>query len=85
MNRVEMKGLFKGLGIGFIISSSIFYGLVLNLRMDYEATTHSDEWVIEEARELGMIFRSELVGSLNLTDQAIIDAARKLGMEFEEE
>lgn len=85
MNKVELKGMFKGLGIGIIICATIFYGLVLNLRMTYESSVPSHEAVIEEARTLGMIFRNELDDPVRLTENEIIEAAKALGMKFEEE
>ena len=85
MNKAEMNGLFKGLGVGIIVCATIFYVLVLNLRMEYESSVLSNEALIEEARNLGMVFRSDYKSTVELTDDEIIDAAKALGMVFVED
>lgn len=37
MDKRELKGFLKGFGVALILSAAIFYLMVINLRMDYEA------------------------------------------------
>lgn len=84
MKKQEIKGLLKGLGVGMILSAAIFYGMLLNLRMAYESSLASNDEVIVQAKELGMVFRSDL-GVDYLNEEALIEEAKRLGMVFEEE
>lgn len=61
MNRSEVKGLLKGIGIAVIVCAAIFYSLILNYRAEV-ASEHvmNDSEIIEAARGLGMVFPTEL-------------------------
>lgn len=61
MNRSEMKGLLKGIGIAVIICATIFYSLILNYRAEVASELAMDDSeIIEAARDLGMVFPAEL-------------------------
>lgn len=85
MKKEEVKGIIKGLGIGFIISAFIVYAMILNIKMDYQKEEKTDTYIIDEARELGMIFISEVNNIEELTEDYIIKMAKSLGMVFKEE
>lgn len=80
------RNLFLGLGIGLIISSTVFYTSFLFskpiLNNDIQI---SDEEIINKARDLGMILINEIPSTeqQTLSDDNIILQAEKLGMVFE--
>lgn len=85
MNKVELKGFLKGFGIALILSAAIFYTLVLNIRSTYESGIMTTEEIVEQAREQGMIFITEINELDVLTEDYIIKIAKSYGMIFEEE
>ena len=81
MDTNEIRGLLKGLGIGIILCTAVFYLTVLNLRTTYEDAYLDSDRIIESAKGLGMVFPSQQL----MDDEDVIEAARKLGMVFEAE
>lgn len=82
------KNLLLGLGIGLIISSTIFYTSFLfskpTLNNDIQVNI-TDEKIINKARDLGMILINEIPSTeqQTLSDDDIVSQAKKLGMVFE--
>lgn len=80
MERSELKGLFKGIGIASIVCAAIFYMMVLNLRTDFEAQEMTDTVLIQKARDLGMVHVTDTSIEEALTDTYIKERAKALGM-----
>lgn len=82
MTSNETRGILKGIGIGMILCSAIFYMMVLDLRVSYDNAVNDNDRIIEEAEELGMQFPVDGVSSEGMTEEEIIEAAKELGMVF---
>jgi hypothetical protein len=85
MSKVEIRGMIKGIGITLIFSAAIFYGLVLNLRHEMKNDSYTSEEIVNEARDLGMIYITEVNEVDFLSKEYIIKLAKSYGMEFIEE
>ncbi len=72
--------MLRGIGIGFILAASLFFGYE-HLVMEPEIEVLSDEEIIERAHELGMEKLTRLDDAY-LTDEQVIEKARSMGMEF---
>ncbi len=82
MSKLEVKGILKGIGIACIVCAAIFYSMIMNIRTDYEMALTDDEVIIEKARDLGMIYITEVNDIDFLTKEYIVRMARSYGMEY---
>jgi len=82
MKRQKFVFMLRGIGIGFIIASILFFMLKGTLN---EATIKeiTDTEIIEKAKELGMIPITK-VEDVYLNDEQVIERAKELGMKFSE-
>ena len=85
MDRKTFRGFLLGVGVAVILCTTVFYGLVLQLRSDYEKPVMTELEIVEEARDLGMIYITEINDLDVLTRDYIIKAAKGMGMEFTED
>lgn len=61
MDKSELKGLLKGIGIAVVVCSTVFYGLILNYRAEFALEgLMTNEEIVEAARDLGMIYLTEI-------------------------
>ena len=84
MEKMEVKGFLKGVGVTLIIMSAIFYGLMMNLQSTQSKPIYTNEEIVEKARDLGMIYITEIKDVDVLTKDYIIKMAKSYGMEFKE-
>ncbi|MDF1616796.1 hypothetical protein [Petrocella sp. FN5] len=84
MEKIEIKGFLKGVGTTLIIMSMIFYGLIVHLQTTQTKQTHTNEEIVEMARDLGMIYITEIKDVDLLTKDYIIKMAKSYGMEYKE-
>jgi len=84
MEKMEVKGFLKGVGTTLIIMSIIFYGLIVSLQTNQDKATPSTEEIVEMARDLGMIYITEIKDVDLLTKDYIVKMAKSYGMDFKE-
>jgi len=84
MEKMEVKGFLKGIGTTLIIMSIIFYGLIVNLQTTQSKQIYTNEEIVEMARDLGMIYITEIKDVDLLTKDYIIKMAKSYGMEYKE-
>lgn len=80
MDRKIIKGMLMGAGVMLIVSATVFYSLVLHLRSDQVKDTMTEEQIVQEARDLGMIYITEINDLDALTEDYIKKMARAMGM-----
>lgn len=85
MNKDELRGILKGGGVAMVVCAAIFYGMILNFRSEYQQGSMSNEEIVSAARELGMIYVTELQDIDDMTKEYIINMAKGFGMDFVEE
>lgn len=80
MKRQKLIFMLRGVGVGFILASILFFALKGTLN---EATIKemTDTEIIEKATELGMVPITK-VEDVYLSDDDVIERAKELGMEF---
>jgi hypothetical protein len=84
MEKMEVKGFLKGVGTTLIIMSIIFYGLMINLQITQNKEIYTNEEIVEMARDLGMIYITEIKDVDLLTKDYIIKMAKSYGMDYKE-
>lgn len=84
MDHREIKGFLKGIGMTLIISAAIFYGMILTIRTEHMGEPLTEYEVVEEARNLGMVYITEINDIDFLTKDYIIKMAKSYGMVFVE-
>lgn len=85
MSKDEVRGLFKGIGITMVICATIFYTLILNYRSSVMSETLTNEEIESKARDIGMIYVTELQELDAISEDYIIKIAKGLGMTFVED
>jgi len=85
MDKKEIKGFIRGMGVAFIISALVFYTMHLNFKAEIHLKEKNKAVIVQEAREMGMIFISEVNNIETLTEDYIIKMAKNLGMVFKKE
>ncbi|PKM68109.1 MAG: hypothetical protein CVU95_05550 [Firmicutes bacterium HGW-Firmicutes-2] len=84
MEKMEVKGFLKGIGMTLIIMSIVFYGLIVNLQTTQNKPIYTNEEIVEMARDLGMIYITEIKDVDLLTKDYIIKMAKSYGMDYKE-
>ncbi|MCF8018498.1 MAG: hypothetical protein K9L62_03745 [Vallitaleaceae bacterium] len=84
MDKMEVKGFLKGVGTTLIIMSIVFYGLIVSLQTKQNEATPTTEEIVEMARDLGMIYITEIKDVDLLTKDYIIKMAKSYGMDYKE-
>ncbi len=80
MKRQKFIFMLRGIGVGFILASIVFFSLEATLtNATIKELTEAE--IIEKAKELGMVPITK-VEDVYLTDDDVIERAKELGMEF---
>ncbi len=82
---VKRGSFFIGLGTGIILSSLLAFFAIFSLvnKQSLSTLTLEKEQIIEKAKDLGMIFITELPSATkDWTEEEVIVKARELGMDF---
>jgi hypothetical protein len=82
MNKFYFVAVLRGIGIGFIVASMVFFSLK-EMLVEQSKSSLSESEIILKAEELGMIKLTQL-DRVYLTDEDIINKAKELGMRFDE-
>lgn len=77
----ELVLILRGIGIGFILASMIFFSLRSTIEKSATGSMSEAE-IVEQAQALGMIKITDL-DHVYMTDEEVIERAKELGMVME--
>ena len=90
INLEGVRSFLFGIGTGLILLSLVFYLVISTNEEKFNINTRAissitDKELADRARELGMVFQSELeIGNSDVSDEFVIQRAIDLGMIFDE-